>query len=80
MSASIFPLQGVMLICNGCGGERHVPQHEVDRIDSVEAFKKFADRRIGLYACQCGAKTCDIRLTPSVVAQEEMRVKKDDKT
>lgn len=65
MSASIFPLQEMMLICNGCGGERQIPREELDQILTVQDFDRFAKGRIAAYSCRCGARTCDIRMLPA---------------
>ncbi len=62
---SIFPLRELMLICNGCGGERQVPEDVLARILSVDDFKAFAEGEILRWACRCGAKTCDIRMLPA---------------
>lgn len=79
--ASLFPLQELMLICNGCGGERQVPQHELAKIRSVGDFKKFTEGRIALYSCRCGKppRTCDIRMLPNAAAVEELRPKGESK-
>jgi hypothetical protein len=71
VSASIFPLQEMMLICQGCGGERQIPQCELEKIRSVDDFKKFTTGAMHFYACRCGAKTCDIRLLPNAAAQAD---------
>lgn len=68
--ASIFPLQEMMLICSGCGGERQIPREELDKILSVDDFTKFTKGRIAHYACRCGAKKCDIRMLPNARALE----------
>ena len=78
MSASIFPPQEMMLICRGCGGERKIPQHELDKILTVDDFQEFTKGRIAIYSCRCGGKACDIRMLPSAAAQEEMKKEKAD--
>lgn len=68
---SIFPLQEMMLICKGCGGERKIPDDVLATIKSVDDLKKFTDGPIALYSCQCGAKRCDIRMLPNAAALEK---------
>lgn len=50
---SMYPFREMMLICNGCGGER---------ILSLEDFKRFASSGLAEYACRCGARSCNMRL------------------
>lgn len=71
--ASLFPLREIMLICQGCGGERIVPAHELERIQSVEDLHVFTSTRMGEYACRCGATHCDLRILPSAEAEAEFR-------
>lgn len=77
---SLFPLREMLLICNGCGGERQVPDTELAKILSVDDFDKFIKSgRIADFACMCGKqpRTCDIRMLPSAAASEVMK-KSDD--
>lgn len=69
----MFPLEELMLICKGCGGERLIPEHELQRIVSVDTFKVFMSGRVQLYRCPCGAPTCDVRMLPNAAAQAELR-------
>lgn len=73
MNVSIFPLRELMLVCRGCGGERHVPQRELDKILSVDDFERFTKGRIQLYSCRCGATHCDIRMLPNAAATEMVK-------
>lgn len=59
---SMYPFREMMLICNGCGGERMVPQEVLDTILSLEDFKRFASSGLAEYACRCGARSCNMRL------------------
>lgn len=72
MSASIYPFRELMLICQGCGGERLVPQHELDRILSAEDLQAFTSSRIALYSCRCGGTHCDLRIQVAEAAQAEL--------
>jgi hypothetical protein len=65
---SIFPPQEMMLVCKGCGGERVIPQAELDKIRSVDDFERFTKGRIAIYSCRCGARKCDIRMLPNPAA------------
>ena len=71
--ANIFPPREVMLICNGCGGERMVPEDVIARINSVEEFKRFTDTELRRWACRCGAKTCDILMLLSEAGTDELK-------
>lgn len=70
---SLFPLQEILLICLGCGGERQVPERELETIRSVEDFDRFMKGRLAAYACRCGAKKCDVRMLPNAEAQAWLR-------
>lgn len=70
---SIFPLRELMLICNGCGSERQVPEHVLATIKSVDELNRFLKSvdGIGQWACRCGKPpgTCDIRMLVSEEAE-----------
>jgi hypothetical protein len=66
---SIYPLREIMLICNGCGGERMVPDEELQNIRSAEDLKRFTTGNIALYSCKCGGRSCDLRIRVSAEAE-----------
>ena len=60
--SQVFPLREMMLVCNGCGGERRIPDAVLATLTTVEDFMAFMKGDVSEYACRCGAKTCDVRL------------------
>ena len=71
---SIYQFRELMLICNGCGGERMVPQEVVDKILSADDLKAFTSGPIMQYACRCPKGThCDIRIKMSEAGEAALK-------